>query len=62
VKNFFALAGPESLDGVKIASIGPIASATARECGLSVDAEADPHTIPDLVDAIERQAHSQYTS
>jgi uroporphyrinogen III methyltransferase/synthase len=50
VKNFVALAG--KLDSVKIASIGPVTSATARELGLSVDAEADPHTIDGLVAAI----------
>lgn len=35
-----------------IACIGPATSATARALGLSVDAEADPHTIDGLVDAI----------
>ena len=53
VKNFVALAGAESLAGVKIASIGPITSATARELGLVVHAEANPHTIPGLVDVIQ---------
>ena len=53
VKNFVALAGAESLAGVKIASIGPITSATARELGLTVHAEANPHTIPGLVDVIQ---------
>ena len=54
VKNFVAAAGRESLDGVKIASIGPITSATVREHGLVVDVEADPHTIEGLVAAIGR--------
>ena len=36
----------------KIASIGPITSATVRDFGLRVDAEADPHTIEGLVEAI----------
>ena len=52
VKNFVEAAELEMLQGVKIASIGPITSATLRECGLNVDAEADPHTIPGLVAAI----------
>jgi uroporphyrinogen-III synthase len=52
VKNFVAIAGRDVLNGVKIASIGPITSATAREIGLTVDVEADPHTIPGLVAAI----------
>jgi uroporphyrinogen III methyltransferase/synthase len=52
VKNWLAVAGRESLDGVKIASIGPITSRTTRDAGLTVTAEADPHTIEGLVDAI----------
>jgi uroporphyrinogen III methyltransferase/synthase len=35
-----------------VVSIGPVTSATARERGLRVDAEADPHTIDGLVDAL----------
>jgi uroporphyrinogen III methyltransferase / synthase len=59
VKNLVeALGGREAalaaLRGVKIASIGPITSATAREFGLTVDAEAQPHTIEGLVDVIAR--------
>jgi uroporphyrinogen III methyltransferase/synthase len=54
VKNFVAAAGGGVLDGVKIASIGPITSATARELGLTVDVEADPHIVPGLVAAIRR--------
>ena len=53
VKNFVAIAGRESLANIKIASIGPITSATARELGLTVHAEANPHTIPGLVSAIQ---------
>jgi uroporphyrinogen III methyltransferase/synthase len=39
-------------EGGRIASIGPITSATVRDFGLRVDAEADPHTIEGLVAAI----------
>jgi uroporphyrinogen III methyltransferase/synthase len=46
------VAGREALRGVKIASIGPITSATARKLGLHVDVEADPHTIEGLVEGI----------
>jgi uroporphyrinogen III methyltransferase/synthase len=53
-----AIAGRDAIAGVKIASIGPITSATARELGLTVDVEADPHTVPGLVAAIERQART----
>jgi uroporphyrinogen III methyltransferase/synthase len=35
-----------------VVSIGPVTSQTARERGLRVDAEADPHTIDGLVDAL----------
>ncbi len=36
----------------KIASIGPITSATVRELGLTVDVEAQTHTIPGLIEAL----------
>lgn len=52
VTNFLAAAGKEALAGVKIASIGPITSHTAREHGLEVDVEAQPHTIEGLVAAL----------
>jgi uroporphyrinogen III methyltransferase/synthase len=52
VKNFVAAAGADALAGIKIASIGPITSATAREFGLRVDVEASPHTVAGLVAAI----------
>ncbi len=51
VKNFTGVA---SVQGMKIASIGPITSATARDLGLSVDVEASPHTMAGLVEAILR--------
>jgi uroporphyrinogen III methyltransferase / synthase len=57
VKNFVAVAGTEALAGVRIASIGPITSATAREFGLTVDVEADPHTNSGLVAGIEQYPH-----
>jgi uroporphyrinogen III methyltransferase/synthase len=56
VKNWIAVAGRESLHGVKIASIGPITSQTAREFGLHVTVEADPHTIEGLVEALAGEA------
>jgi uroporphyrinogen III methyltransferase/synthase len=52
VKNWVAVAGRESLGSVKIASIGPVTSSTARQLGLTVTVEADPHTIDGLVAAI----------
>ena len=36
----------------RVVSIGPVTSATARELGLAVDAEAEQHDIDGLVDAL----------
>jgi uroporphyrinogen III methyltransferase/synthase len=54
VKNLVeALDGDVSkLNGVVVASIGPITSATARHWGLRVDVEAKEHTVPALVEAV----------
>jgi uroporphyrinogen-III synthase len=59
VKNFVELIGEENaqsglLDGVKLASIGPITSATLRELKLRVDIEAKEYTIPGLVEAMSK--------
>jgi len=59
VKNLLAVTGREALRGIKVASIGPITSATAREAGLTVDVEANPHTIEGLVQAISRTRASR---
>ena len=52
---FFLEAGG-SLDGVRVASIGPATSAALRERGREPDLEALPHTPDGLVDAIVRDA------
>jgi len=52
VTNLVAVAGREALAGIKIASIGPVTSATARAAGLVVNVEAQPHTIEALVHAL----------
>lgn len=60
VKNLAAALGENGAEalldfrraGGRIASIGPITSATARSLGLTIDAEADPHTIGGLVEAL----------
>jgi uroporphyrinogen III methyltransferase/synthase len=44
----------DALRDVVIASIGPITSQTARDLGLSVQVEAAEHTIPGLVEALEK--------
>ena len=52
VKNFVAVAGVHSLEGVHAVSIGPITSGTARGAGIRVVAEAQPFTVDGLVNAI----------
>jgi uroporphyrinogen-III synthase len=56
VKNFVQLLGTAKpkLDGILMSSIGPVTSATLRECGLRVDIAAAEFTIPGLVSAIVR--------
>jgi uroporphyrinogen III methyltransferase/synthase len=56
VRNFMALLpeadAPRLLEGVTLASIGPITSDTARSLGLEVDISATDYTIPGLCNAI----------
>jgi uroporphyrinogen-III synthase len=58
VRNFVELlnlaksARHRALAGIRMASIGPVAAATLREFGLSVDISAKEFTIPGLVQAI----------
>ena len=52
VKNLLAITGREALDGVRIASIGPVTSSTLCAHGLKVDAEAKQFTLDGLVEAI----------
>jgi uroporphyrinogen-III synthase len=60
VKNFVSLVGKKRphLDGVQLASIGPVTSATLRELGLPVDIEATEYTIPGLTQAIVESIRS----
>jgi uroporphyrinogen III methyltransferase/synthase len=52
VENFASLFGAERLRGVRVASIGPITSATAWRLGIEVAVEASSHTTEGLVDAL----------
>ena len=56
VRNFVALLGgrgrPPHMSGLRLASIGPVTSATMRELGLPVHIEASSYTIPGLIEAI----------
>jgi len=65
VRNFVELIGSgkaggrgrprqKGLDGIQMASIGPVTSATLREFGLRADIKAKEFTIPGLVAAIAR--------
>jgi uroporphyrinogen III methyltransferase/synthase len=52
VQNFVSVAGADALAGVRVASIGPITTRTARSLGIEVTVEARKFTIDGLVDAI----------
>lgn len=53
VRNFVTLMGKMHVPGgIRLASIGPVTSATLKELGLQVDVEASEFTIPGLVSAI----------
>jgi len=56
VRNFVALLGSHKreVDGIRLASIGPVTSSTLRALGLRVDIEAREFTIPGLSTAIAR--------
>ncbi len=58
VTNFLALAGREALRGTRVASIGPVTSATLRAQGIEVHAEARTYTLDGLVEAMVGQAVS----
>ena len=60
VKNLLAAAGRQALEGVRMASIGPVTSETARSQGLKVDVEAKQYTIDGLIEAIlERETKNR---
>ena len=50
VRSFHHLVGGEVVAAAAV--IGPVTAATARELGYRVAAEADPFTVPGLVEAI----------
>jgi uroporphyrinogen III methyltransferase/synthase len=52
VENLLAITGREALDGVRIASIGPVTSSILCAHGLQVGAEAKQFTLDGLVEAI----------
>jgi uroporphyrinogen III methyltransferase / synthase len=52
VQNFVRTAGAKALAGVKIASIGPVTTASAKKLGLEVTVEAHTYTADGLLEAI----------
>jgi len=58
VHNFVAAAGTAALEGVRVASIGPVTSATARRLGIQVAVEAPVFTVDGLVEAILQSVKS----
>ena len=68
VRNFMTLMGtdgrgpprhPNPLNGVRLASIGPVTSSTLREFNLRVDVEANEYTIPGLIQAVVASVRSR---
>ncbi len=61
VRNFVALLGKTrtNLNGIELASIGPVTSSTLRELGLRADIAAKEFTIPGLVKAIVSAVSSE---
>lgn len=55
VRHFVGLVG-RAIGRAKVASIGPVTSATARELGLPVHYEAEEYTIPGLIRTLREQA------
>ena len=53
VEHWVAAAGVDATPPV-VVSIGPVTTAAAEAAGLTVTAEADPHTVDGLVDALRR--------
>lgn len=60
VKNLLALVGRDELEGVRVASIGPVTSRTARQHGLRVEVEAVEPTMPSLVGSIVAACSADY--
>ncbi len=52
VQNFVSVSSAAVLEGVKVASIGPVTSQTARNLGMEVAIEAAPFTMDGLVHAL----------
>jgi uroporphyrinogen III methyltransferase/synthase len=56
VENFYSTFGRERLNGVRVASIGPITSSTIKSLGIDVSVQPEEHTTHGLVKAIVQAA------
>jgi uroporphyrinogen III methyltransferase/synthase len=56
VKNLLRVISPNELEHVKIASIGPVTSASVRQSGLEVTVEAADYTTDGLIQAVVNRA------
>jgi uroporphyrinogen III methyltransferase/synthase len=61
VQNFVSMFGAETLRGIKMISIGPITTRTARDLGIDVAAEAQPFTVDGLLEAVLRLCQTELT-
>jgi uroporphyrinogen III methyltransferase/synthase len=59
VRNLLAAVGDRFPPAARIVSIGPITSATAREAGLEVHAEAERHDVDGLIEAVVADARER---
>lgn len=55
-RNLVKAAGVEVLEGVKIASIGPVTSETARSLGMEVAIQAENYTVDGLIEVLLKSA------
>ena len=58
VRNLVDLLGGPPDPRIRVASIGPVTSATCRDLGLRIDAEADPSDLDGLVQAVVTAGHA----
>jgi len=58
VQNTVSLLGVEAVRGIRIASIGPVTSATVRSLGMEVAVEAVPYTVEGLVSALAHRMNA----
>ncbi|GAG31972.1 unnamed protein product, partial [marine sediment metagenome] len=58
VKAFFAHVQPELISAhrVKVASIGPVTTEQLTKLNVNVNAQAQPHTIDGLIDALIKES------